>query len=133
MLFRQSYFPLMGTVSVGLGSRLPLTHLNFECTGDTPIHHPLTCFSTGEPVSPGLHTQRARQPPRSLAYWFSEYMAVNSSLTFQGPAQGRRSTRASLMRIQCHCPFSKDFLWQRGTSLSLYFGNISGCNTVKHR
>lgn len=40
-----------------------LSHLSFECTGDTPVHHPLTCFSTGDPVPLALHTQRARQPP----------------------------------------------------------------------
>lgn len=34
-----------------------------HCSGDTPVHHPLTCSSTGEPAPPELHTQRARQPP----------------------------------------------------------------------
>lgn len=42
-------------------------HLGSECTDDMPVHHPLTRFSTEEPVpAPRHHTFKGRRsPPRA--------------------------------------------------------------------
>lgn len=78
------------------------------------------------PASAELFQHRGACPPSTtgsedatalleLAWWSSEYMAVNLF-------RGHRSTGATLTRAQCHC--SEGLLWCCGASLCLYFGSI---------